>query len=144
MKNRNLAADYIKRSKARLKALKVLFDEASYADVVREAQEIVELSLKAVLRSNGVEPARIHDVSDQIEALKVDFKSDKIVKLEILIAASRELRRDRELAFYGGEDFTPGEFYKRSDGVRAMELADTALSAAEIFVIPKRSPAPTP
>jgi HEPN domain-containing protein len=34
------------------------------ADVVGESQEIVELALKGLLRSCGIDPPRIHDVSD--------------------------------------------------------------------------------
>lgn len=134
MKNRTLAADYVKRSKARLKSLRVLFEEESYADVVREAQEIVELCLKAVLRSQGIEPARVHDVSDQIEGLKTKLRSELHPELDTLCKASRALRRDRELAFYGGEDFTPGEFYKRQDGEDAIKFAQSALGTAEKFV----------
>ena len=41
MRNRDLAADHLRRASARLRALEVLFDAASWADVVRESQEIV-------------------------------------------------------------------------------------------------------
>jgi len=136
MKNRTLATDYIRRSSARLKAVRVLFAEASYADVVREAQEIVELCLKAVLRTHGIEPARVHDVSEQIEELKLkgSLSVESNLLLDQLGTASRTLRRDRELAFYGGEDFTPGEFYKRDDGTAAMEFAEKALDAAQTLM----------
>jgi HEPN domain-containing protein len=137
MKNRTLAIDYVKRSMARCKALTVLFNEESYADVVRESQEVVELCLKAVLRWHGIEPARVHDVSEQIEELKKVRQVDQTAKLDLLITASRELRRDRELAFYGGEDFTPGEFYKKADGVRAIGLANESVRIAEEIISEK-------
>jgi len=133
MKNRTLAADYIKRCGARLKAVQILFDEESYADVVRESQEIVELCLKAVLRTQGIEPARVHDVSAQIQELKQDVIPGLHANLDQLAHASRTLRRDRELAFYGGEDFTPGEFYKIADGETAMNLAREAIASAQLF-----------
>jgi HEPN domain-containing protein len=38
------------------------------ADVVGESQEIVELALKGLLRSCGIDPPRIHDVSDVLVA----------------------------------------------------------------------------
>jgi HEPN domain-containing protein len=60
--NKGLAASYIIKARKRLKALDVLFTEEAYSDVVREAQEIVELALKAALRVIGVEPPKIHDV----------------------------------------------------------------------------------
>jgi hypothetical protein len=38
MRNRDLAADYVRRARARVHALDVLIQEESWADVVREAQ----------------------------------------------------------------------------------------------------------
>jgi hypothetical protein len=46
MRNRELAAHHLRRAAARLRALDVLFESASWADVVRESQEVVELTLK--------------------------------------------------------------------------------------------------
>ena len=48
-----LALDYLKRAKIRLEVLEVLYEKGDYPDVVREAQEVVELALKAVLRLIG-------------------------------------------------------------------------------------------
>jgi HEPN domain-containing protein len=39
-----------------MKALALLRDEGGYSDVGREAQELVELALKAMLRAVGIEP----------------------------------------------------------------------------------------
>ncbi len=49
MRNRTLAADYVRRATARLGAVDVLYEAGSWADVVRESQEIVELALKGLL-----------------------------------------------------------------------------------------------
>ena len=68
MRNVDLAGDYVKRAQARLRALDVLYDAASWADVVRESQEVVELTLKGLLRSCGIDPPRLHDVSDVLLA----------------------------------------------------------------------------
>lgn len=48
--NINLAKSYLIKSKKRIKALYVLFNEEAYSDVIRKAQEIVELSVKGILR----------------------------------------------------------------------------------------------
>ncbi len=53
-----------------MKALELFMDEEDYSDVVREAQEIVELLLKGVLRKNGIEPPKLHDVGPLIIELK--------------------------------------------------------------------------
>ncbi|NPV80545.1 MAG: HEPN domain-containing protein [Firmicutes bacterium] len=45
-----LGGSYLIKAEKRLKALDVLFAEEDYSDVVREAQEIVELALKGMLR----------------------------------------------------------------------------------------------
>ena len=134
MKNRDLARDYSKRAEVRLKAVDVLFLEKSWADVVRESQEIVELALKALLRACGIEPPRIHDVSDILlaerERLGLDFQD----KVERLATISRDLRRDRELAFYGAEDLTPTNFYSKKDAEKAREGARFTVSIVKPFV----------
>jgi len=120
MRNVRLAADYVHRAEVRLEALDVLFEARSWADVVRESQEIVELALKGLLREHGVAPPRIHDVSDVLlterERLPKALKEEEVDRL---VAVSRDLRRDRELAFYGAEDLTPSEFYSRDDAEHA-------------------------
>jgi len=123
MRNQDLAGDYVSRAAIRLKALDVLFDHGSWADVVREAQEAVELALKGLLRAHGVEPPRIHDVSDVLVAERARLPTALQSEIEALAAVSRDLRRDRELAFYGAEDLTPSGFYSRPDAEKAREGA---------------------
>ena len=123
MRNRDLAADYITRAGWRVKALDVLFEGESWADVVRESQEVVELALKALLRACGIDPPRVHDVSDVLLDERDRLPAALHPEIDMLAAASRELRRDRELAFYGAEDLTPSEFYVRADAERARTSA---------------------
>jgi len=134
MQNRSLAADYVRRAAIRLKALQVLFDAASWADVVRESQETVELALKGLLRFYGIEPPRIHDVSAVLLAERDRFPEALLPHLEELARISRSLRRDRELAFYGAEDLTPSGFYAREDAERAMNAAREAVGRVQTFV----------
>jgi len=123
MRNRDLAADYVRRASVRVKALDVLFDAASWADVVRESQEVVELALKGLLRTCGVEAPRIHDVSDILRAERDRLPETLRKDVDRLAEMSRQLRRDRELAFYGTEDLTPSDFYSHDDAVTAREAA---------------------
>jgi hypothetical protein len=123
MQNRDLALDHVRRAEARLRALDVLFDAQSWADVVRESQEVVELALKGLLRAVGVEPPRVHDVADVLVAERERLPGPLREHLDHLADASRGLRRDRELAFYGAEDLTPSDFYRRTDAVEAREAA---------------------
>jgi HEPN domain-containing protein len=127
VQNDSLVADYLLRARHRLAAVRVLMDLESWADVVRESQEIVEITLKALLRASRVEVPRIHDVSavleQNLDLLPVAMRD----RIDELCEISRSLRRDRELAFYGSEDLTPSEFYKRTD-------AETALGQASRVV----------
>jgi HEPN domain-containing protein len=134
MHSRDLAADYIQRASVRLLALDVLFDGESWADVVRESQEIVELALKALLRISGIDPPRVHDVSEVLLAERARLPEALGDKVEELAEISRDLRRDRELAFYGAEDLTPSGFYTRRDGERARIQASRTVAAVKPYV----------
>lgn len=123
MRNRELARDYVQRASARLGALDVLFDAHSWADVVRESQEVVELALKGLLRHVGVEAPRVHDVSEVLHAEAERFPAALRREVPRLAAVSRDLRRDRELAFYGAEDLTPSTFYSEADATQARDGA---------------------
>ncbi|MEN8375099.1 MAG: HEPN domain-containing protein [Gemmatimonadota bacterium] len=121
MRNDDLARDYVRRAAVRLTTLEVLAAAESWADVVRESQELVELALKGLLRSVGVHPPRIHDVSDVLLAERARLPAELADEVEALADISRQLRRDRELAFYGAEDLTPTAFYSADDAARAAE-----------------------
>jgi HEPN domain-containing protein len=126
MRNDALGADYIRRAEVRLRALDTLFEGESWADVVRESQEVVELTLKGLLRLCNVDPPRIHDVSDVLLAERDRLPAVLHAHLDELVSASRNLRRDRELAFYGAADLTPSQFYTHEDAVRARTAARRA------------------
>ncbi len=123
MFNDALAKDYLKRAGSRLRALDILMEEKSWADVVREAQEIVEITLKALLRAYRIEVPRIHDVSPVIEQNSDRFPAATRKQLAEMMRISKSLRRDRELAFYGSEDLTPSEFYTAEDASTALREA---------------------
>jgi HEPN domain-containing protein len=134
VRNRDLARDYVTRAAVRLKAIDVLFEAASWADVVRESQEAVELALKGFLRAHGIEPPRVHDVSDVLLAERARLPREIQKELEQLARISRQLRRDRELAFYGTEDLTPSAFYARADAEAALDGARTTVRLVKPFV----------
>ena len=134
MQNRELAADYVRRAGVRLKALDVLAEGESWADVVRESQEIVELALKGLLRACGIDPPRIHDVSDVLVSESERLPEAVRDELDRLVEVSRQLRRDRELAFYGAEDLTPTGFYSKQDAERARAGARDVVKAVRPHV----------
>ena len=134
VRNVGLAADHVRRAEIRLEALDVLFKHESWADVVRESQEVVELALKGLLRAHGVEPPRIHDVSEVLLAERRRLPEDLQGDLDELASISRNLRRDRELAFYGAEDLTPSGFYSKKDAEQARDGARRTVGSVKPFV----------
>jgi hypothetical protein len=52
-----------------------------------------------------------------------------------MAAISRDLRRDRELAFYGAEDLTPSDFYSQADADKAREGARAVVALVKPNVI---------
>lgn len=123
MKLDELTGAYLNKASVRLKALHFYKEEKAYSDVVREAQEIVELLLKAVLRGIGVEIPKIHDVSKVLESHKQKLSPNLQLNLSRIKIISKRLRKERELSFYGAEDFIPTEEYDISDAELAIEEA---------------------
>jgi hypothetical protein len=123
MTNPNLARDYFQRAQKRLKAVAVLLDEGAFPDVVRESQEVVELALKGLLRTFGIAVPFVHDVSDVLTANLSRLPPNARPSVPRWCEISKQLRRDRELSFYGSEDVTPSEFYGRADADVALGMA---------------------
>jgi HEPN domain-containing protein len=114
-----LARSYLEKARLRLRVLDLLVEEGGWSDVVREAQELVELALKAALRLIGVDPPRWHDVGpvlvEHAEAYPEWFRA----RLGELAEVSRWLRREREFAFYGEVDLIPTQAYGPDAAERA-------------------------
>ena len=134
MTNGALAASYLAKATMRLDMLTVLFERAGYSDVVREAQEIVELALKGMLRQAGVETPRWHDVGGVLQEHRGRFPTVPAHRIERLAAISAWLRQNRELSFYGDDGFIPTERYTREDAERAMDGARLAVSVAATVI----------
>jgi len=131
MSKKRLVEDYIFRAEKRIKMLEFLKNEGSYADVVREAQEVVELLLKGLILFFGLDVPKIHDVSKFIEQnieIFPEIIKENIEKLKII---SKTLRKERELAFYGLIDWIPSEEYTLEDAEKAINWAK------EVFQIVK-------
>ncbi|MBI3185911.1 MAG: HEPN domain-containing protein [Myxococcales bacterium] len=131
MTSLELGRSYLRSARRRLAILPVLRDSGGFNDVVREAQEIVELALKALLRTVGIDPPHLHDVGEVLLQHAELLPEPLRPELPGLAEASRELRRNRELAFYGAADFLPDLEYSRQDADRAMRTAEQAVKAAE-------------
>jgi len=129
--NRKLAESYLGRAKTRLKALELFLSEEDFPDVVREAQEVVELCQKALLIERGIQPPKWHEVGDILEGYFHLFPEDYHQRLRELNREAKWLRAQREIAFYGAMDFVPEEVYTREDAERALSLARAFVGLAE-------------
>ena len=130
MTNVSLAQSYLVKATKRLKILPVLLAESAYSDVVREAQEIVELALKGMLRQVGIEPPKWHDVGAYLLQFRERFVEAVRGELDALAEVSARLRKERELSFYGDVDFVPTEEYDSEDAERAMADAERVVDVA--------------
>jgi HEPN domain-containing protein len=124
MTNIDLAQSYLIKAQKRMKILEVLLKEEDYSDVVREAQEIVELGLKGMLRFAGIEPPKFHDVGPLILEYRERFKKINSAALKKMAKVSKALRKEREFAFYGDIDFIPTEEYTLKDARKAIKDAE--------------------
>ncbi len=128
---KRLIEDYLNRASIRLEMLEFLKKKGDYPDVVREAQEVVELLLKALIMNAGLEVPKVHDVSRFIEknlSLFPDIVKTNINKIKEI---SRTLRKERELSFYGADDWIPLDEYSLQEAERAIQWASEIKTIVE-------------
>jgi hypothetical protein len=128
-----LARDYLRRARARRRALDTLLVEAAHADVVRESQEVVELILKGALRFIGVDPPKRHDVRGVLVRFLERFPAEWRDALSEIEEDSTELVQDRARAFYGDEeDMVPAsDLFSETEARRALAVVDRLLGMYE-------------
>ena len=128
-----LARSYFTKARKRLRALEVLLEDEAFSDVIREAQELVELALKGMLRFCGVEPPKRHDVGPLLIQHRARLPARVAAAAEELAEISRRLRQEREISFYGDEDFIPTEEYDRAEAASAVADAKRVLEFLSEF-----------
>lgn len=136
MTNTSLAQSYLIKATKRVRILQVLLEDEAFSDVVREAQEIVELCLKGVLRQVGVEPPHWHDVSPMLIEYRERFPQPFREQIGKIVEVSGWLRKEREFSFYGDIDFIPTEEYTQQDAERAIADAQWIVSVATSVIPP--------
>ena len=122
---RRLAADYLKRARARILDAETALSRGDYPEVVRYSQECVELSLKAALRFVGIEYPKVHDVSDVLVE-NADRFPEWFRRLAGRLAfVSSYLALARGPSMYGDEarGVPPSELFGRDDAERALRDA---------------------
>ena len=102
--------------------------------MVREAQELVELALKGMLREVAIDPPKWHDVGPILTEQAQRFPEATRALLPELARISHWLRKEREFSFYGDVDFIPTEQYSAQDADRAITDALYAFAAARKLI----------
>jgi len=128
--NVTLAQSYLRKATDRLDILPLLKGKGAYSDVIREAQEIVELALKGMLRAAGIEPPKFHDVGGLLVQHRDKYPEDVAREIDRIAGISKRLRKERELSFYGDIDFIPTEEYHPEDAREAIEGANFIVDVA--------------
>lgn len=128
-----MARGYLALARTRLKAFPVYVGEQSWATVVREAHEAVELLLKAAIRWVGGEPSRTHEPSGILIANQALFPEWFQAHVHDLAYISTQLAGSRGAAFYGDErrGIPPDRLFDRADAERAEEQARFVLTVCE-------------
>lgn len=124
MTNIRLGKSYVERARGRLPFLRQMQAAGLHADVVRESQEVVELALKGLVRMVGLDPPKEHDVSKFMTRERHRLPESVSAHLPDIRRMSKRLRRERELAFYGGDDFIPSDEYDAEDSNEAIQFAE--------------------
>lgn len=136
MTNTSLAQSYLIKATKRVRILRVLLEDEAFSDVVREAQEIVELCLKGVLRQVGVEPPHWHDVSPMLLEYRDRFPQTFREHIGRVVEVFGWLRKEREFSFYGDIDFIPTEEYTQQDAERAIADAQWIVAISGLVIPP--------
>lgn len=97
------------------------FTNEKWNPAVRRAQEVVELSIKGLLKIMGVEYPRVHDPSKylikKLEEKEIPISEDekqRIVNISLILTSKRAP------AFYHEEDYTREDAEEAIDGARWM------------------------
>ena len=133
MTSDRLARDYLRRARTRRLTLDTFVAAGLHGDVMREAQEIVELLLKGTLRFVCVDPPKRHDVHEIIGQFLDRLPAEWTQVVRELRATLDRLAEERGRAFYGDEATgTPAsELYGPDDAQQAVAIADRLLAMYE-------------
>jgi HEPN domain-containing protein len=125
MTNRDMARSHVTRAQRVLREAERLHVDQAWNLVVRRCQEAVELALKGALRAAGAEVPKVHDVSGALRRNLSRLPAHLAGEIDLLVTASRRLREERELAFYGDEETgTDAEdLFSKADADEALRTA---------------------
>ena len=135
MTNEELAQGLFRQATSRNKTMNEAFQNEDYPYVVRSAQECIELCLKAMLISAGIDPPKWHDVGAILQDHADRFSSIEKQVIEEMAFISRNLRADREKSMYGDDilRLPPERLYSKFDAEMARTWAEKVFSSCTQF-----------
>ncbi len=135
MTSEELAQGLFRQATSRYRTMGEAFRSEDYPFVVRLAQECVELCLKALLISVGIDPPKWHDVGGILKDHSSRFPSIDKPVIEEMAFISRSLRGDRERSMYGDDvlQLPPDRLYSNFDAETAKTWAEKVFSTCSQF-----------
>ncbi|MBS3968006.1 MAG: HEPN domain-containing protein [Truepera sp.] len=127
------------RARAFIKDAAIILDEASlslqhahYHRVMRKCQEAVELAVKGLFKSFGIEYPKSHILGRVIRKELAKFALFDREVLDRIAYISDSLAFDREPAFYGSIEGIPAaELYDQADAAEAIENTKWIIATIE-------------
>lgn len=135
MTNEELAQGLFRQATSRYKTMNESFQNEDYAYAVRTAQECVELCLKALLISVGIDPPKWHDVGAILQEHSSRFSPIGKEVIDEMAFISRNLRGDREKSMYGDDvlRLPPDRIYSKFDAEKAKTWAEQVFTTCSQF-----------
>jgi len=135
MTNEELAQGLFRQAISRYKTMNESFQNEDHAYAVRTAQECVELCLKALLISAGIDPPKWHDVGTILQEYASRFPSISKPDIDEIAFISRNLRGDREKSMYGDDilRLPPDRIYSKLDAETAKNWAEKVFTTCSQF-----------
>ncbi len=135
MTNEELAQGLFRQAKSRYRTMNEAFQSEDFAYTVRTAQECVELCLKALLISVGIDPPKWHDVGSILQDHASRFPSIDKKIIDEMAFISRSLRGDRERSMYGDDvlHLPPDRLYSKFDAETAKNWAEKIYNTCSQF-----------
>ncbi|MCX6580797.1 MAG: HEPN domain-containing protein [Candidatus Aminicenantes bacterium] len=123
MTNFESGENLLKDAESYCEEMQHMFEKGKWNIVIRRAQEVVELSLKGILKKMGIDYPKIHNVAPLFVSLlkekgiEVEKEaSDRILFISMLLA------KDRAPAFYGERIFLKEDAERAQKG--AIEILE--------------------
>jgi HEPN domain-containing protein len=119
MTNHDSGENLLKDAEVYYEEMQRMFEKEKWNIVVRRAQEVVELSLKGILKIMGIDFPKVHNVAP----LFINLLQEKGIELgkevsEKILSISMLLAKDRAPAFYGEKVYSREEAEIAQNGAK--------------------------